>query len=73
MTTNDITEVVNCSCGTPHGLGTTCDEAAWRVTNDARHMRMVLELIADTPTSKKHREAARAALVKTKNAPWVMR
>lgn len=44
----------------------------WAVEVDARHMRMILELIADTPTSRKHREAARAALTMTKNAPWVV-
>lgn len=63
---------MDCGCGTPHWANVTCDVAAEQVTNDARHMRMILALIADTPTGRKHREAARAALAKTKGAPWVL-
>ena len=65
--------VADCSCGTPHRLDTTCDVAAQRVTSDARHMRMILELIAEQAGARASRLAARAALEKTKDAPWVTR
>lgn len=39
--------------------------------HDARHMRMVLELIAEQPTGRKSRHAAHLAVQKTKNAAWL--
>jgi hypothetical protein len=39
--------------------------------NDARHMRQIIELLADQPGSKAHREACRALLERTKNATWL--
>lgn len=38
--------------------------------NDAIHMRLILELIAEMPTGKQQRVAAKAALVKTSKRWW---